>query len=281
MTNRNGAGMRRRAAIVALLLAGCATAIERADSIAARANLGERVVDGAGFRHRVYETGSVAGGPLWIYIEGDGIPWVTEYLPARDPTPRTAVAMAMLVEGPRPAAYIGRPCYFGFAGDPGCEPVLWTHGRFAPVVVRSMQAAIESLLAAHGTPGRPVVLVGFSGGGTLATLLAARLRNACAVITVASPLDLDEWAQEREYSRLSASLDPAREPPLPAHIGQLHLRGRGDDVVAAANGSTYLHAHPDARLEIVDGPRHGIEWAAEWARLVREPTALPLAGCRP
>jgi predicted esterase len=266
--------------VAALMLAGCAASIERAESIAARAALVRRGVDGVGFRHVVYESAAVAAaGPLWIYIEGDGAPWLNEFVPARDPTPRVPVALAMLVRGPRPAAYVGRPCYFEANADPGCEPMIWTHARFGPDVVRSMQSAIEALLAAHRTPARPLVLVGFSGGGTLATLLAARVPNACALVTVASPLDLGEWAREREYSRLADSLDPAREPALPQRIGQLHLRGRHDAVVGFANGAAFLQRNPRARLQILDRPRHGVEWVDEWARLSGERGALPLSSC--
>ena len=266
--------------IAGLIVAGCAASIERAESIAARAELDRHVIEGVGFRHLVYETRAAAAGPVWIYIEGDGVPWLTEFVPARDPTPRAPVALAMLARGPQPAAYIGRPCYFEMHADPGCEPVVWTHARFGPEVVRSMRVAIESLLAARGTPERRLVLVGFSGGGTLATLLAARLPNTCALITIASPLDLDEWAAAREYSRLAGSLDPAREPALPPLIGQLHLRGRNDDVVGSVNGAAYLQRNPGARLQVLEEPRHGAEWVAEWARLVREPDALPLSSCR-
>jgi len=268
------------ALLAALIVTGCAASIERAETIAARSGLARQVVEGAGFRHLVYETAAAAAGPLWIYIDGDGVPWLTEFVPARDPTPRIPVALAMLARGPRPAAYIGRPCYFELNADPGCEPVVWTHARFGSEVVRSMQVAIESLLVARGTGERPLVLVGFSGGGTLATLLAARMPTACALITIASPLDIEEWAAEREYSRLAGSLDPAREPALPWHIGQLHLRGRNDEVVGFANGAAYLRRNPQARLRILDGPRHGVEWVDEWARLLNEPKTLPLATCR-
>src|SRR5689334_16073479 len=126
-----------------------------------------------GYRHRIAAAPGPPDEPVRIYIEGDGVPWLGEYVPARDPTPRTLVALEMMGAGGRPALYVGRPCYFGFAADPGCEPLLWTHARFGAEVQQSMAEAIRLALEREGWQDRRLVLVGISGGGTLATLLAA------------------------------------------------------------------------------------------------------------
>jgi hypothetical protein len=271
----------RRAALLVLagLAGGCAAPPTSVADIAAGAGLERRIVAGERFRHVVFTARGEQAGPVWIYIEGDGVPWLTDVIPARDPTPRTLVALEMLARGPRPAAYVARPCTFETNGDAGCEPAVWTHGRFSEAVVESMASAIGRSLAASAQSERPLVLVGFSGGGTLATLLAARLEAACALITIASPLDVGEWAAARDYSPLADSLDPARLPALPARIGQLHLRGRDDRVVPAANGASYMEKNPHARLEVLDSARHGLEWAVIWEGLARAPGRLPLQSC--
>jgi pimeloyl-ACP methyl ester carboxylesterase len=51
-----------------------------------------------------------------------------------------------------------------------------------------MQAALERILASGHFDG--VVLIGYSGGGTLAMLLAARVPETRGVITIAGNLDI-------------------------------------------------------------------------------------------
>src|SRR5437763_14584088 len=113
-----------------IALAGCASVARPPGDIARAAGFAKQIVEGAGFRHIVYAASGESGAPVWVYIEGDGVPWRTEFVPAADPTPRTLVALEAMAAGPRPAIFIGRPCYFEVNNDPGCEPMLWTHRRF-------------------------------------------------------------------------------------------------------------------------------------------------------
>ena len=94
-----------------------------------------------------------------------------------------------------------------------------------------------------------------------------------------SPLDIDEWAQVRGYSRLEGSVNPAAMAPLPDRIRQLHLRGRLDEVVKAESGSAFKRRNPQAEFRIVDGNGHGREWVATWRALMRE-ESLPGIRCR-
>ena len=59
-------------------------------------------------------------------------------------------------------------------------------------------------------------------------LLAERFKQTRAVVTVAGNLDPDRWVAQHGYSPLVGSLNPARRPPLPSHILQLHFVGGRD-----------------------------------------------------
>jgi pimeloyl-ACP methyl ester carboxylesterase len=179
----------------------------------------------------------------------------------------------MMRRGPRPAIYLGRPCYFGTAGTPPCTPADWTHGRFGPAVVRSMRTGLERALALRAPGFTRINLVGYSGGGALATLLAPGTREACALVTVASPLDIDEWARLRSYAPLRGSENPARLFPLPARLSQLHLRGAKDVEVAPDNAATALGGNPGARVHLVAAAGHDFDWPGVWVDLLtgREP----------
>jgi pimeloyl-ACP methyl ester carboxylesterase len=278
----NTARIRVLGAILAgLLVTACATSARRADDVAANAGFIKRIAAGDPYRHLTYAAPGGNEGPLWVYIEGDGIPWLTEYVPAADPTPRTLVALEAMAAGGRPALYLGRPCYFDVNRDSGCGPLVWTHRRFAPEVTASMAGALRERIEAQRWQARPIILVGFSGGGTLATLMAQHVDNVCALITLASPLDVGEWASARGYSPLDGSDDPALAPSLPPDIAQLHMRGLLDRTVEAGNGARFLQRHPRAELRVLNDAAHGGEWVGIWRALLKTPGGLPVARCDP
>src|SRR5262249_12590724 len=180
--------------------------------------LERQVVVGAGFRHVLFWKGR--GRParvLHVYIDGDGTPDIGGY-PAADPTSRNPLMLRLLDLDPGPAVLLGRPCYYGMTADAACRPALWTGERYSEVVVASMAGALRTILAEG--PYRRVAWFGHSGGGTLAMLLAVRVPETAAVITVAANLDVDAWTVARGARPLSGSLNPARQPALPGTVVQ-------------------------------------------------------------
>ena len=199
---------------------------------------------------------------LHVYLEGDGRPWLTRYQVASDPTGQDLLALRLMARDPVASIYVGRPCYHGFATDPACGPWWWTHGRYSPEVVRTLVAAIRGIL-----PPRPparITLIGYSGGGVLALLMAPHLEGVVQVITIAANLDTDAWAEYHGYSPLSGSLNPARQAPLDEGIRQLHLIGDQDARVPLASLTAYLARNPKANLRILPGFDHHCCWEEHW-----------------
>ena len=265
------------------VLAGCSSVPARFDAIAERGGLERLTIVGTLFDHIVYASAQTSdAGPVWVYIEGDGTPWIDEALPSADPTPRVPIALPAMIARQEPALLVGRPCYHGLATARPCAPIWWTHRRFAPEVVDSMVAALQHALEKRGWQDRTVNLIGFSGGGTLAVLMAAPLlgkQRMCAVVTMASPLDVDEWARSRGYSPMEGSLDPALEPPLDRRIRQLHLRGANDRIVSSDNGAEFRRRNPDARFATIQNLAHGTEWIEAWVELARDHSDPTLQTC--
>jgi hypothetical protein len=249
------------------LAAGCGTLAERIDDYAARQGMERRVIRGEPFRHVVYErlgTGPVE--TLHVYIEGDGRPWLRGRTVAADPTPRIAYALELMARDPRPSVYLGRPCYFGLHGDGPCEERFWTSARYAPEVVDSMAAALERLSADLGYP--EVVLVGYSGGGTLAVLLADRVARPRGVVTVAANLDTDRWTARHGYLPLEGSLNPMTSARL-REVPHVHFGGAGDTVVSGDTIEAFAERH-GGRYRIVDGFDHRCCWRQRWPALLYE-----------
>ncbi len=205
------------------------------------------------------------GDTMTVYIEGDGLAWITPRQPARDPTPRNPVSLALATRdtGPGPVLYIARPCQY--RADPAaCQVRYWTNARFSPEVVEATDQAITQANSRFGT--HHIRLVGYSGGGVLAALLAARRDDVTALVTIAAPLDTDAWIARHAVSPMSGSLAPLDHPGRWPLIPQLHLVGEKDTVVPPN-----LNAGIPERLQaacavvrVIPGYAHDSDWQSIW-----------------
>lgn len=254
-------------ALAAVLVAACATPSERFDRRAGEAGFTPLDLPGDGYRHRAYVADLAGGDTLHVYVEHDGTPWIDERVVAADPTPRTPLALELMARDAGPRMLLGRPCYFEHRDDPGCNALLWTHRRYAPEVVASMSAALRGVIAAHGY--RRVVLVGYSGGGTLAWLMARDVPQTVAVLTVAANLDIDRWTALHGYTPLTGSLNPAQLPPLPTAVAQVNFVGGRDTNVPPAIAASFGRRHRGATVVVVDDFDHRCCWTQRWPQLLQ------------
>jgi hypothetical protein len=250
------------------LIGCCATsAIERTSSLARNNGFRSDVIRGAEYRHQIFTHDVGTGNLLYVFIEGDGMPWIRGGSTiAHDPTPHRSLALELAVQTPHSVLYLGRPCYFSTNTDPGCFPEVWTSARFSEQVVDSMAAAVDRFAADNGYPG--VVLIGYSGGGTLAVLMAPHVSSTVAVITIAANLDVDAWARWHGYLPLEGSLNPAAQPPLDAAIRQWHLLGDRDVNVPAEVSGRYLDRISPDDIWRYAGFDHVCCWAEQWPAIL-------------
>jgi len=248
-------------------LASCAAPTERFDRRASALGLQVTRLPGEGFIHRAYVADVQPGStPLHVYIEHDGTPWIDVDRVSDDPTPRTPFALELMAKDSGPRLFLGRPCHFESREDSLCTPRLWTHGRYSLTVVTSMVAALRSFLSLH--PYRQVVLIGYSGGGTLAWLMAARIPETTRVVTLAANLDIDAWARIHGYSTLTGSLNPALAPALAPTIGQLHYVGGRDTNVTPLVVDSFARRHPEAHVIEIAEFDHRCCWIEGWPELL-------------
>jgi pimeloyl-ACP methyl ester carboxylesterase len=113
-----------------------------------------------------------------------------------------------------------------------------------------------------------ITLIGYSGGGVLALLIASRLDAVDQVITVAANLDVEAWAAHHAYSPLAGSLNPAVLAPLPARVHQLHLAGARDRQVPPATVASFLARNPAASFRIIEGFDHRCCWIEQWPEIL-------------
>ena len=200
------------------------------------------------------------GPTLTVFLEGDGRPWVRGAEISFDPATRRPIALDLLARTPPPVAYIVRPCYVS-TRDAGCTPDLWTSARYSQAVVASVAAAIrDAMRRASASEAR---LVGYSGGGALAVLVAERLERVGGVTTIGANLDVDAWTKHHGYLPLERSLDPARSP-RPHPWPELHLQGERDENVPPNTTDAYFERYPDAQRRVLAGFDHACCWVEAW-----------------
>ncbi len=272
------------AAELALGLAGCAAArreqaLAEAERIAAPHGLKRQLIPAGDFTLLSYQRLSPAGDDrLVVYLEGDGLAWINRGQISDDPTPEDPLALRLAAaDDAASVLYLARPCQFVMASHPrNCAPRYWSTARYSEEVVASAGRAIDLVEAAAGK--RKLELVGYSGGGVLAALLAARRDDVVRVIAVAADLDLPSWTAYHHLTPLAESLNPTDFAARLARVPQVIFLGERDDVVPPSVVQHYRSALPaSAPIAIVPlaGFSHDCCWVEAWPALLRKARALP------
>jgi pimeloyl-ACP methyl ester carboxylesterase len=225
------------------------------------------VIQGAQFRHEIFASPRRTDNVLYVFIEGDGSPWADHgTVAARDPTPLRPLALELAARTAHSVLYLGRPCYFHVHADRACSTDLWTSARYSRAVVDSMVAATNRYAASGGFAH--VILIGYSGGGALAVLMAPAVRDVRAVITIAANLDVADWVDLHGYLPLERSLDPASQPPLSLDIEQRHLIGERDINVPESVNGRYLRTLGVDRIWRYSTFDHVCCWVQQWPAIL-------------
>jgi predicted esterase len=267
--------MRRIVWLSMLLLSACATPSERFAGAARGLGFDELTIRTEQFAHRIYSHAGVGEGAanktLHVYLDGDGTPWLQKRWIAEDPTARNPMILKLMAQDSAPSILLGRPCYHGFSQTDACSNKFWTSHRYARPVVASMAAALNRWLETSGFT--EVVLIGYSGGGTLAVLIAPYVEKVKAVVTVAANLDIKAWSEFHGYLPISDSLNPAVEPALSPDIRQFHLAGGKDDNVPPFISAAFVKARNGAQVIVYDDFNHQCCWVEAWPAILNKISA--------
>ncbi len=257
--------------LMAAMLAGCADPNRHADAMAHDAHLQRAEVRAEAFVLTSFFRITRPDLPLSVYIEGDGLAWRSRTIPSENPTPHQAEGLALAAADPGPnVVYLARPCQFTpLVLNPRCDKAYWTSKRFAEEVVVAMNQAVTHYAAQ--VPGQPVQLIGYSGGGALAVLIAARRDDVASLRTVAGNLDHAEVNHLHRVSAMPESLNAIDVASQVATIAQIHFSGDDDSVVPPVIAKRFVIAAGGhcAQTHIVRGMSHDSDWAGRWPELLR------------
>ena len=225
--------------ILCLSLSGCISIpspqirTQNADEIAQHAKFKKHIIQTSVFNLQAYGSNtSTKNHVLTIYIEGDGLAWLSENQPSNNPTPIVPTGLKMAIHNQKnhPVAYLARPCQFIFKNSwKNCTQAYWTNLRFAPEVLHAMNQAVTYLKNYYHA--KQIILIGYSGGGTIATLIASERSDVIKLITMAAILDIKKWTNQEHLTPLTGSLNPADRWQKLKSIPQTHWIGGKDLVV--------------------------------------------------
>ncbi|SMF03531.1 hypothetical protein SAMN02745866_00292 [Alteromonadaceae bacterium Bs31] len=249
-----------------MLLAGCARGPSVIPQLVDHYRLQEQLITGDNFDHKLYLNPAAESSYIHVYVGGDGVPWRYRVFVSSDPTPNNSLALHLLGDDKTASIFLGRPCYYGLYNSHNCNADLWTSARYSERVVGSMVQALSTLL--QDQPDKKVILFGFSGGGTLVTLMAPRLQNVVAIVTVAGNLNTRMWTKHHHYLPMKESLNPFEMDSFPRHIRQFHIIGGQDSNVINEITQSYVDKH-GGEIWVYPGYSHNCCWHDVWPGILQ------------
>ncbi len=220
----------------ALLATGCAVKPIDLTTASSGSALRPVAVKTSQFTIQTLQPAAVKGKVLRVYIEGDGRAWITSRTISNDPTPLKSVAPGYAISDPAPAVYLARPCQY--VQGASCNQSVWTSKRFGKEVIGAESEVLDILKSQYGVQG--FELVGYSGGGAVALLLAATRDDVVQVQTIAGNVDPQAWAAVKHLQPLAGSMNPVDYAAKLATVPQRHLIGMNDTVVPPEVNKAYM-----------------------------------------
>ncbi|MEE4355147.1 MAG: hypothetical protein V2I97_01680 [Desulfococcaceae bacterium] len=211
-----------------------------------------------------------------VYIEGDGSAWKNRHTLSDDPTPRDPTGLRLALLDPAPnILYLARPGQYSETSSPECDPAYWSDRRYAPELIRTFNNILDKFRAKHDI--KKYGLIGFSGGGTLAALLAAFRSDISWLVTVCANLDHAAWTAYHGVSPLVHSLNPADFTDKLQLIPQIHFAGEKDSIVPETVIRSYRKRMSDpafTKIAVIPGYGHHCCWTKNWKQLQTKQNAV-------
>ena len=174
---------------------------------------------------------------LRVYVEGDGLSWITRRTISKDPTPVNSTILKLMYEDTTECkVYLARPCQF--INSDICDKKYWTSHRFSPEVIKSFDESLNNLKKEY--KNKSFTLIGHSGGGAVVALLASNRKDIDMFVTIAGNMDIEKWTSMYNLSKLEGSLNPADFTNKLENTKQYHLIGNNDKIVPKEVFLAYL-----------------------------------------
>jgi len=201
---------------------------------------------------------------LVVYIEGDGMAWISRDQLSNNPTPVHPVALelASLDNGVN-ILYIARPCqYLWPLNMSNCSSDYWNDKRGSEEVISAINQVISIIKAREELLS--IKLIGYSGGGGIAAIITNRRDDVEKLITIAGNLNYDLFTKIHKLTPMSGSIDPITIAKKIASTPQIHYVGQHDKIVPEQIARSFSD-----KVVVVNGVTHA-SWAEKWRKVISE-----------
>jgi len=244
------------------------------DVEAPRNGFSKKIVKGGDFWLTTYQKVTSPDMPYVFYIEGDGLAFRNRgQFVSKDPSPKNPMLLNLAFLDKRPnVVYVARPCqYTNWETNPKCNASFWTDKRMSREVIDSIDEVIASVAKNNN-----INLVGFSGGGGVAVLVAAKNPNIKSILTIAGNLDIDEFIKYHKVRPMIGSLNPLDVAKKVSYIPQIHVSGGKDNRVPVYINDKFIKASGNpscVQREILPDVDHEKGWDKHWHYLINIPNS--------
>jgi predicted esterase len=240
------------------------------DNLAHNGNLQKGKMDVDEFVLTSYSRIGDLNQPLNVYIEGDGLAWLSRKELSLDPTPRDALGLSLASQDTASnVVYLARPCQFNDFNQRPCDSAYWSNKRFSEKVIVAMNQELDSFV--QKTNDQKVNLIGYSGGAAVAVLLAARRHDVNSLRTIAGNLDTEFVNQCHKVDSMHESLNPINVANQVSDIPQLHFIGIQDMVIPKAVAQRFIDQQKNVNCAnlIEVQAEHQKNWVEKWHGLLQ------------
>jgi len=206
---------------------------------------------------------------LSVYVEGDGLAWMSRSNISSNPTPLNPVALKLaIIDNERydhSIVYIARPCqYISKYLNKKCHSKFWTSHRFSEEIIDKFNLVIDKLKVEAGA--EKIQLIGFSGGAAIASILSAIRNDIHSLVTVAGNLDHVAINRFNKVSQLSNSLNAIDFSSKIKNIPQHHIIGAQDHLIPELVVDNFIDKQQGncSKKIVAKVSGHGYGWEKFW-----------------
>lgn len=241
------------------------------DTIAVQHNLKVQIVKGTNFSlYSLADTSHCKNQNMRVYIEGDGLAWITARKLSDNPTPINPLGAKLMALDPSSCKiYLARPCQY--TNENKCSSQYWNKQRFSLEVIENYMQILNKLKSEYKISS--FALIGYSGGAAIATLSASLRSDVIKLITIAGNIDTDKWIALHNISPLEGSINPANYSSTLKFIPQTHLIGSKDTIIPPVIFDSYKkHFSSDINIKsiICEKCTHSDGWIEEWTKYLKQ-----------
>ena len=256
---------------IALLSSGCVSKLspkvrqQTADTVAQAGNLVQQKIATDDFLLTTYQRFDATSDnkQMVVYIEGDGMAWISRDQLSSNPTPVQPIALKLAsIDTNANVLYVARPCQYLWPQKMNrCSSKYWSNKRGSEEVISSINQAISIVKQKQNISS--IRLIGYSGGGGIAALIADRRADVSEFVSVSGNLNYKLFTQTHNLSPMNGSIDPITVANQIDSIPQIHYVGADDKIIPKQIALSFSD-----KVKVINNVSHD-NWPDKWAQILR------------